>query len=323
MSNLHEKSPCCGAGVHRFGTRRRQCTACRKTWRVWKVRRGRKRLRASLQPAQRFIAHRALPVRTFPNRNKRQYRLALSRHRCASTPWPQVPSGTLIAIADALVKYVQGSWHTWYFILVRTPKMNEAVILPFFHRKGTETATGWCEAFAAVNTFVLGRIVALVSDGHSGLVTEAKWRNWLLQRCHFHLIARIQSRRSKWKSSRHYEEGKHLYELVKRVLTEPDDALLQPLINELEAIGWQSSSRDLRNVLRGFVNHHQEFRTYLRHPVLRLPLTNNTAETFIGLIEEVCSRARGFNRVEVLDEWIACIIKTRKTIRCRPPKSTN
>ena len=326
MKKKHEKSSCCRGQVRRFGGRRRQCVMCKKTWRVWKTRRGRKKLRVSVEIAHRFVMHRLLPVRSpqagpMLSRNERAYRLGQSRTRCASLcPWPIVPEGNLIAVADALVKYVEGTWHTWYFVLVRALEETEATVLPPFHRIGTETSTGWCEAFDALNAPIRNRIKALVCDGHTGLVYEARWRGWLLERCHFHLIARIQSRRSKWKTSQHYEEGRHLYCLVKRVLSESNERQLQEVVNELEEIGWETPSKDLKNTLKGFVNHYQEFRTYLYHPQLRLPITNNTAETFIGLVEEVGSRARGFKNVSVLNEWITCVCKTRKKIRCAPPE---
>lgn len=330
MTKQQEKSPCCRGGIRRFGGRRRQCIECKKTWRVWKAKQGRRRLRISSDIAHRFVLHRSLPTRAprsgvFQSRNERQYRLACARRRCVMTcPWPYVEkAGQLIAVADALVKYAAGAWHTWYFILVRAVNANEAVILPPYHRRGTETSTGWREAFEAVDVFTRNRIVALVSDGHRGLTYEAKRRGWLIQRCHFHLISRIQSRRSKWKTSQHYEEGMRLFILVKRVLTEKDEPNLQQAINELKEAGRQTPSRDLRSTLLGFVNSYREFRTYLHHPHFGLPTTNNTAEAMIGLVEEASSRARGFARVATIHEWIVCVVKTRKTIRCAPGNQPN
>lgn len=287
-------------------------------------------MRVSVEVARRFVFHRALPTRAprsgVPHtRNERQYRLSRSRTLCAGAlPWPSVPQeGPLIAIGDALVKYIEHEWRTWYFILVRRAEDDAAVILPPYHRKGTETVAGWRAAFDQVHKAVLSRIQALVCDGHNGLTLEARWRGWILQRCHFHLIARIQSRRSRWRASRHAEEGERIYDLVKQVLTLKEQSRVLPLINELEEIAWHMPSRDLKSTLKGFVNHYEEFRAYLRHPRLRLPTTNNTAETLIGLVEEVSRRARGFQRISTFDEWISCVIKTRKTIRCAPPKSTN
>lgn len=326
MKTKQEKSSCCQAEVRRFGGRRRQCVKCKRTWRVWKAKPGRKKLRIAVDVAHRFIFHRSLPLRSIRTGkkmtlNKRAYRLSLSRSKCAKEClWPKIPKGKLIVIADALVKYVGKAWHTWYFILVRDQKNSEAVILPPFHRKGTETSTGWGEAFDTVEKPIIKRVVALVCDGHRGLVNEARWQEWLLQRCHFHLIARIQSRRSKWRSSQHFEEGKHIYDLTKKILTADDESLLKPIINELEEIGWHTPSRDLKSTLKGFINHYQDFRTYIHHPNLRLPTTNNTAESLNGLIEEVSGRARGWRSLKVLSEWIICICKTRQKIRCAPAR---
>lgn len=328
--NKHEKSPCCQGTVLRFGGRRRQCRVCTKTWSVWQRKRGRRAVRVSVDLAHRFVRGRLLPIRAERSghrqtKNERAYRLAKSRIRCARhCAWPSPPKyGPLIAIADGLIKYVEGRWHTWYIILVRHRNGDTAIALPAYHRIGTETAIGWKQAFDAVPSSIMSRIVALVCDGRNALVYEAKWRGWLLQRCHFHLIARLQSRRSKWKLSRHYEEGRLIYTLVKQVLTEPDETVLEPMLNTLEEISWTNTSPEVRRVLSGFVNRCSEFRTYLAHPELGLPTTNNTAETLIGLIEETTRRSRGFASTAIIDEWISVIIKTRGAIKCRGRNQQN
>lgn len=323
MNKKHEKSPCCREKIWRLDGRRRQCAKCQKTWRVWKRKRGRRQNRISSDLAHRFVFHRLLPIRArlpglSAGRNKRQYRLAQSRHRCASAcPWEQAPrKKKLIVIADALVKFVEKKWHTWHFLLVRPIDSDRAVVLPPYHRPGTETVLGWRKAFDALEADILPRIEAIICDGHRGLVSESKWRKWKLQRCHFHLIARLQGRRSKWKSSRHYEEGWRIYTLTKQVLEEPSEEKLLPILNELEEISWTSRSPEIRKTLSGFVNHWQEYRTYLKYPELKLPATSNTAEALIGLVEEVGRRARGFKNLKVLNEWIICVSKTRAVIKC-------
>lgn len=323
MKKKHEKSPCCREKIWRLNGRRRQCAKCQKTWRVWKRKRGRGKIRISPDTAHRFVFHRLLPTRSRLSgrpfsRNKRQYRLAKSRHRCFSAcPWPTAPKkGKLIVIADALVKFVEKKWHTWYFALVRPIDSIWAIILPPYHRPGTETVMGWRKAFDALETDILSRIEAIVCDGHRGLVSESIWRKWKLQRCQFHLLARVQGRRSKRKSSRHYQEGRRLYKLIKQILEEPNEEKLPPVVNELEEIGWMSESPELRKTLSGFVNHFQEYRTCLKYPELKLPTTSNTAETLIGLVEEVGRRARGFKNLKTLNEWIFCVSKTRAVIKC-------
>lgn len=323
MNKLHEKSPCCQEKIWRINARRRQCSKCKKTWRVWKKKRGRRKARISPNAAHKFVFHRLLPIRAklserSVSRNKHQYHLAKSRHYCFSNcPWKLASkSGKLIIVADALVKFVEKKWHTWYFMLVRPVDSTWAVVLPPYHRQGTETVMGWRNAFDTIETAVLSRIEAIVCDGHRGFISESIWRKWKLQRCHFHLIARVQSRRSKWKSSRHYEEGWKIYKLIKQVLEDRSKEKIPSAINEIEEIGWTTASPDLRRTLLGFVNHFEEYRTYLKYPELKLPITNNSAESFIGLVEEVLRRARGFKNLKVLNEWIICVSKTRAVIKC-------
>ncbi|MEK9186505.1 MAG: hypothetical protein AAB885_02880 [Patescibacteria group bacterium] len=327
MKKKHEKSPCRKEKIWRFGNRRRQCSSCGKTWSVWKRKTGRRRVRITVKLARALVLGRLLPVRSkrsgWPQtRNQRVYRLSLSRKKCATfCLWPTIPPGVpLIMIADALVKYVGKEWHTWYIMLVRPVNEDTAYVIPSYHEKGTETLSGWQRALKAVDGEIANRLKALVCDGHRGLVFGARQRELILQRCHFHFIARIQSRRSKWKTGRHQNEGKRIYELARWILTEPDNFVLQPLINELEEYSWTTTSEDLQKCLAGFVNHYQDFRSYLKHPELRLPATSNSAEAIIGLIENVCRRARGFTSVKTTNEWIVSVLKIRKTIKCAPAK---
>lgn len=58
------------------------------------------------------------------------------------------------------------------------------------------------------------------------------------------------------------------------------------LITEIESIGWETDSTQLRKIISGFVAHADQYRMYLSHPELRLPRTNNTGETLMGGIPE-------------------------------------
>lgn len=327
MNIKHEKSPCCREKIWRLGGRRRQCSKCNKTWRVWKRKRGRDKKRISVDVVHKFIFNRLLPTRLkLIDRNRRQYRLSKSRQLCfSSCPWkPMSRRGKLIVIADALVKFVEKKWHTWYFILVRPINSDKAIVLPPQHFQGTETVEGWKKTFRAINSDIFSRIRVLVCDGHIGLISEyLRQPKWKLQRCHFHLIARIQGRRSKWKLSRHYEEGWKIYNLTKKVLEEPSKQKILPFIEELKKISEISSSPEIRKTLSGFIKHFQQYRTYLKYPRLKLPITNNSAESFIGLVEDVCRRIRGLKNLKVLNEWIICISKTRAEIKCNGKNTPN
>lgn len=327
MKKKHEKSPCCREKIRRFGNRRRQCSGCGKTWSVWKRKLGRRHIRISANLAHSFVLGQLLPIRSKRSgqpqtRNQKSYRLSLSRKKCATfCPWPEIPQDvSLIMVADALVKYVGKQWHTWYIMLVRPVDEEFAYVIPSYHEKGAETVGGWQRALRTIEQSTISRIKALVCDGHRGLVFGARQREMIVQRCHFHLISRIQSRRSKWKTGRHQTEGQKIYNLARQILTEPNDSVLQPLVNDLEEYSWTTHSKDLQGCLSGFVSYHKDFRSYLRYPELKLPTTSNSAEAMIGLIENVCRKARGFTSVKTTDEWIISVLKTRKIIKCAPAK---
>lgn len=323
MKKLHEKSPCCQGQIRRFGQRRRQCVACKRTWRVWRKKRGRKKYRISADFLVGYLGHQIPSLRGLAKRRSLseavlKYRLKKSRQKfVAKTPWPILPQEKqLIAIADAMVQYTQNGWHTFYFILIRATKNNQAVVAKPYIRKGTETYDGWSEALEELPHKVRSSIAALVCDGHGGLVNCARKYGWLIQRCHFHLIARLQSRRSKWRTGRHQEEGKRIYSLVKRVLTIKNKKAILRALMELEEIGWLSSSPEIGRTLSGFVKNYEDYRTYLKYPELNLPKTSNTAESFIGCIRKLCQRTRGFASLYSLKEWIEALIKYKKFIKC-------
>lgn len=109
-----------------------------------------------------------------------------------------------------------------------------------------------------------------------------------------------------------------LFLLVREAFETKDTNILALTLARIEEYAWHIHSRELKNVLLGFVNHADDYRTYLRYPNLRLPVTNNTAETLVGLVEELGRRARGFRTINALQEWIIALVKVRKKIRCAP-----
>ena len=252
-----------------------------------------------------------------------KYHLKKSRQKFVlKTSWPSLPQRQpLIAIADAMVRYTKKGWHTFYFVLLRSAGGNCAVIAKPYVQRGTETYLGWSEALERLPQRAKSSIAALVCDGHSGLVNCARKYGWIVQRCHFHLIARLQSRRSKWRTGRHQEEGKRIYVLVDKVLTTKNKKTILRALVELEEIGWLSSSPEIARTLSGFVKHYEDYRTYLKYPELNLPKTSNTAESFIGCIQKLCQRTRGFASLDSLKEWIEALIKYKKIIKCNGMKN--
>jgi hypothetical protein len=221
----------------------------------------------------------------------------------------------IIAVADAMIFSINGQPFVFYFIILKSIREIKAVIMKPCCRKGRESWIGWQKAFHRLPKPVLRRICALVSDGRAGLLAAAKQNQWLIQRCNFHIIAKIQGRRSRWLRSRHRETGERLYRLLKEILTNPDENSLTASIQELRLIS-QASSGQLKRYLSGFMKHYQEYRTYLQYPELNLPRTSNSAEAVIGGIRKLCNRAHGFKTIKSLTLWIQAYVKRRRTITC-------
>jgi len=231
--------------------------------------------------------------------------------------WLNIPLHELcIAVADAMIITTDHRTVTFYFIMVRPVTSNQAIILPPYCKSGSESWLGWQEAFALLAPDIKGSIRALVSDGHSGLLHVAKQYQWIIQRCNFHIIAKIQGRRSRWGRSRHQETGKQLYQLLHTVLTSRDEHEIQKALLELRIIGFSAGSKQLKTYVSGFIKHYTEYRSYLVYPDLWLPRTSNSAEALIGSIRRLCNRAHGFRTIDSLTMWIHALLKHKQTVTC-------
>jgi len=330
MNISHAKSPCCRGEIRKYGTRRRQCALCKKTWRVRKKKRGRKRSRATSSLVTRYLRHEIPSLHARARARTRapdtiERRVQRSRDFFLShTPWPHVPAdGMLIALADAMMREIRSEMYTVYFILIRPTDSNEAIIMEPYVQMGKETHEGWYAAFRTVPVLVRRRILALVCDSHQGLVSVASRSHWFLQRCNFHIIASIQGRRSRFAASRHRPVGERLYRLTSQILTIKDQHVVNKLITEIESIGWETDSTQLRKIISGFVAHADQYRTYLSHPELRLPRTNNTCETLIGGFQNLTHRMRGYSSARSFRQWLDAYLKNRKTVTCNPSDQPN
>jgi hypothetical protein len=322
MIKKHEKSACCGLKIIKFGNKRKQCTGCKKTWRVWKKKVGRKKKRVSVKLVESFFKHEISSM-SFVSRKKNKSESFVQKEMLKSrdlfvekTSWQKVPDGDLLLIADAVVEMVEDKWRTIYLILARSIKDSQAVILPPLIVSSVENPSGWHQAFESVPPAILECVKAVVCDGHRGILYEAKDRKWIIQRCHFHLIARIQSRRSRYILSRNKEESKKIFSHVGVVLKSTDQKQVQKSLNILEEIGWTSKSKEIGTTLNGFATNYENFRSYIDYPELNLPITSNTAESLASTIADLKRRMRGFPTMNSFEKWIIALLKFRQNIRC-------
>lgn len=238
-------------------------------------------------------------------------------------PWEDIPEGPLIAIADAMIEYIEKRPHTIYFILVRSIHGSQAFILPPLMLQDGELVSGWGQAFRTIPADVFSRIVALVCDGHQGLVYGAKRFGWLLQRCHFHLLARIAHNISFGPSGKNSSLGIKIQQLAHTILYKKEISLVNAALDEIRVIRKAITSSSLRTVLSGFLKHYEDYRTYLESPHYQLPSTSNTAEHLVGLVRDLQYRAHGFRTADSLFAWVNGFCKYRKSVTCRPKIQPN
>ena len=306
MNIIHAKSPCCHTQVWRHGVRRRYCSACGRTWSLRKKRRGRKRNRCTGKALVRYFEHGNRRLSSYRLRKELEYFLAQS-------PWQPVPDGRLIIIADAFYARVAKKRVVVYLTLVRPVDSTEAIILPPTLGGSVESYAGWGAHFETLPAGIAQRLVAAVCDGRVGLVALVRERNLVLQRCHFHFLARLQVKRSKLPSSRNYAEGALLYRLAKAALVSDADA--ETALCKLAAKA-RTAPSGLRTVLSGFVVNYADYLAYRRYPSLRLPTTTGSAESLVSSIRELLRQLRGVRTRAALEKWIRAYLKYCRTRRC-------
>lgn len=320
MKTKHANLGCSHTKFSHWGHRRRRCLDCGITWRTRIKKRGRKQRRANLVSFKKYLQTGQRPRLTGGREVIRRH-LATSRDLfCRQTAWPKLPTGPLILIADAMICRVAKTHWTCYFCLVRSTTDHIAIILPPHWVLGYETIKGWQQALGQLNQTLDKQIVAVVCDGHRGLVNYAKWSNWTIQRCHFHLLAFLAGRRSWGQRSRHRQEGVQLLKLAQQALTTPIETDLTALLSLIEAYAWETKSTQLKKALSGFVTNIASYRTYLKYPEWYLPTTSNSAEAYIGLARSFLRRLRGIRTIEAIQKWIETHCKSRPTIKCLPAR---
>jgi len=228
----------------------------------------------------------------------------------------------LIAVADAIWYRVKGKKYTIYNILLRPITSTEAVICPPIILPGHENIPGWQQAFDTLPKALKNPVIALVCDGAVSLVALAKIHNWIIQRCHFHLISAVQNYLTTGPRSAQRSYAFHVMQTVQELLKTNSPKTLLPLLTKVSKIREKSSSRGLRRVLGGLLQSYDDFHSYLKYPQLNLPTTSNTAESFIQCIRDLMYRCRGFRSIDSLKYWLQAISIYKKTMRCNGKKPT-
>lgn len=323
MNTLHAKSSCCHAGVVRYGDRRRQCRLCKRTWTVWKRKRGRRPIRIHPAPhtiafaSQESLRHRAARLHAGRECVRRRHASQLRLLLRTLAP-PPAPSGALIAIIDGYQLFFGAQPWTVYLILLRPVVSSWATITTPCLLEGRETIRGREKAFAFLPACVWSQIRAVVVDGMHGVDRFARSQGWVLQRCHVHLLRILYPLLgNRFHSVRAKRLRRRAYDHVRTVLASSDEETDRRSITVIRSIAYSPQCpRRFGMKLRGFLAAYRDFRSYRAYPELCLPATTNAAEVVCGKIAEMVRRTRGFRMPRSFERWVVLLLRIHSRVRC-------
>lgn len=331
MTTQHAKSPCCQEKILRFGKRRRQCMRCKRTWRIRQKRRGRKRLRIHPEYVQRYLARSSSCYSTYSARHLsyRQFNYRVLRSRSLflqAEPRQTIPIKTrCVAVVDAMIHKVCGRYYTTYVVLIRPIEGTEAIIYEVLTFPDYENGARWMYLLTEfIPQELRCQIVALICDGARIFPRIAAQNNWLLQRCHFHLLATLHTRLSGKRMRKQWRRtGKRITSLIRIVLDDQDNnRVTRALLKLRKYLYCKKVPIAVRvRVISGFLKEYQNYRTYLNYPEFNLPKTSNSCEAVIRIIRRALSCMHGVNSPRALEQWIRAIVTKKKTIRCNGTKN--
>jgi len=148
MKLIHEKSKCCAAKIIRFGGKRRQCTACRKTWRVHPAKPGRRTLRRSRNhlnkvfnhgfSVKQIALHSRLSIDAVYKRFNNELKAVVNARRII-----RIRGQKLILIVDAEWQLFKNGFWTLYCLSVKSTNSETVTVFDPVLKSGKENATDW------------------------------------------------------------------------------------------------------------------------------------------------------------------------------------
>ena len=324
MPIIHAKSPCCREIIYRFGSRRRQCRACGRTWRVRRKKTGRKPKRSSSRLPEKLLVKyaritawaeaRHLAVSTVSERLSGSLIRLLKQKK-------RLPRGPYALLGDGLYfKFKRMDW-VMYVMAVKPVKSHRAFFLDPILLQGKESYERWRMALATIPPETEKRVKAFVSDGFRGSKLITREHGWIHQRCHFHLLMALIRRHGR-RSYRVKGAGirERLLSVVRILLTTADvmtkrkqTLKAQRLLSHPLCPPW------IRIQTVEFLRTLDDFRAYLTHPELNLPTTNNSIESSGKIIRKATSTARTPQSVLLR---ATAFLRLKKSITCNGKFST-
>ncbi len=320
MKLLHKKSKCCGAKIIRFGGKRRQCVACKKTWRVYPAKQGRKASRKQSVylnkifnhdfSVKQLAWHSNLSVDAIYKRFAKNLEVIVSQKRII-----RIRGQKLILVIDAQWQYFKGDLWTLYFISAKSIGSETVVVFDPVLKQGKENSAAWNDIINQLPLSVKKRVIALISDGIRGIETISLNNGWIIQRCHFHLLSMLQKMRGKRASTLGRFIREEIYCSVKLALSETSKSRLNILCKRLAVLAEDDQCpKKMRMVVRDFLRRLPEFRNYLEYPDLNLPTTVNVMESINSFVRR---KAKTTNTPKSWHKWAIACVRFKSKFTCK------
>lgn len=320
MKLLHRKSQCCGAKIVRFGGKRRRCNACKKTWSERPAKRGPKPKRKQYNYLKKVFSHgfrvrqlslnSRLSTDAIYKRFANNLNLVVKQKRIV-----RIRGSKLILVIDAKWRYFKKELWTLYFLAVKPTDSRTVTILDPILKRGKENSTTWEDIIDQLPASVKKRIIALVSDGIRGIENVAERNNWIIQRCHFHLLSMLQKMRGKRASTPGRLVREEIYNSVKLALSETSMRGLDIICRRLAVLAHKEGCPiRMKSTVRGFLRSLSEFRSYLDYPELNLPTTVNVMESvnsFVGRRTKTVRTPKSWRK------WAIACIRFKSKFTCK------
>lgn len=237
-------------------------------------------------------------------------RLRLALGRLGQRPLPSnIPDVDLVLLADGLwFMFKRRPW-VLYNMAVKPVSDDIAFLLEPLLLPGRETAPRWREALATIPPEVNGLIKALVSDGFPGSKAITRERQWIQQRCHFHILLQLYNRLGKRKPALPGRKARlAIYAAIRVALETNDEAKLAGALGRLRRLAHHPECPPrVSGIAREFLRDVGLYRAYLEYPALGLPSTVSSIESYHSLVREITNcvnnpkavlqRVRGYIRL--------------------------
>lgn len=324
MPIIHAKSLCCREAIYRFGSRRRQCRACGRTWRIRHKKTGRKSKRSSSRLPKRILAdYGRITVwakASHISKSTASERLLGALRRLLRQK-QRLPASSYALLGDGLYfKFRRMDW-VMYVMALKPIRSHRAYFLNPVLLPGKECYERWRQAITTIPPEIQKRIRAFVSDGFRGSKLIAKEYNWIHQRCHFHLLMALIRRRGK--RSYRIKGGvirEKLLITVRMLLATTDEVVKRRyILKARHLLSHRLCPPWIRIQTVEFLRTLNDFRAYLIYPTLNLPTTTNAIESSGKIVRKATSTARTPQSVLLR---ATAFLRLKKSITCNGKVST-